>query len=348
MISTPQARQALLGDNAAAWLATALDCVEQEYPYAPLFMGIGPDSAQTHRILHPAFYGSFDWHSCVEMHWVAVRMMRLVPGLPDEQRARAVLDHHLTAENLAVECAFFAANHHRGLERPYGWAWLLTLHAELDAWNDPDAQRWAPATAPLALLFADRLVQWLPLLTHPQRFGMHANTAFSLLRCLDYATLLSNRGQPETLQTVSASARRFFGNDRDCPASWEPSAAEFLSPALSEAELMGRILEPTEWTTWLDLFMPGLAVGEPANLMVPVEVTDATDGQLAHFAGLNLSRASSYIHIADMLPADDARRPVVLASADRHASASLDAVTSSGSDYMVTHWLAAYATLLLS
>jgi Protein of unknown function (DUF2891) len=35
----------------------------------------------------------------------------------------------------------------------------------------------------------------------------------------------------------------------------------------------------------------------------------------------------------------------MLAAAERHAAASLDHVT--GSDYMVEHWLVAYAVLLL-
>ncbi|MFC3763250.1 DUF2891 family protein [Tenggerimyces flavus] len=28
----------------------------------------------------PVFYGSYDWHSCVEMHWVLMRLLRAVPN----------------------------------------------------------------------------------------------------------------------------------------------------------------------------------------------------------------------------------------------------------------------------
>jgi hypothetical protein len=74
-------------------------------------------------------------------------------------------------------------------------------------------------------------------------------------------------------------------------------------------------------------------------------VTDPTDGQIAHLHGLNLSRAWCWQRLASRLRDSDARVPVMLAAAERHAAASLDHVT--GSDYMVEHWLVAYAVLLL-
>lgn len=78
----------------------------------------------------------------------------------------------------------------------------------------------------------------------------------------------------------------------------------------------------------------------------PATISDATDGQIAHLHGLNMSRAWAFVTLADRLPADDRRREPMLAAAERHADASLPHVA--GSDYMVEHWLAAYATLLLS
>ena len=46
-----------------------------------------------------------------------------------------------------------------------------------------------------------------------------------------------------------------------------------------------------------------------------------------------------------MLPSGDPRVPLLLASAAEHAAVALPHV--SGSDYMVEHWLAAYALLYL-
>ena len=31
------------------------------------------------RMLHPVFYGSFDWHSSVHGHWMLVRVLKLFP-----------------------------------------------------------------------------------------------------------------------------------------------------------------------------------------------------------------------------------------------------------------------------
>ena len=130
------------------------------------------------------------------------------------------------------------------------------------------------------------------------------------------------------------------------PANYEPSGADFLSAALSEAELMSRVIGPDEYPAWLGRFLPGLADGQPATLFQPATVLDVTDGQIAHLHGLNLSRAWAFTALAARLPETDARIAPLLAAAEHHADASLPFV--SGSDYMVEHWLAAYATLLLS
>ncbi len=139
---------------------------------------------------------------------------------------------------------------------------------------------------------------------------------------------------------------RFFASDTDYPARYEPSGADFLSAALSETELMSRLLPPVDFKVWLDAFLPGLAAGEPHQLFTPAEVSDGSDGQIAHLAGLNLSRAASFVAIAATLDERDSRVGALQDAAETHANASLDAV--SGSDYMLEHWLAAYATLLLT
>jgi hypothetical protein len=81
-------------------------------------------------------------------------------------------------------------------------------------------------------------------------------------------------------------------------------------------------------------------------LFTPAVVSDSSDGQIAHLHGLNLSRAWCWRRLAETLPADDPRVPVCAAAARTHAEASLPHVVAD--DYMVTHWLAAYAVLLFS
>jgi hypothetical protein len=182
----------------------------------------------------------------------------------------------------------------------------------------------------------------LPKAEYPVRHGVHQNSAFGLSRALAYA-----RGfAPVLADLIEHSGRRWFMDDAEYPAHYEPSGSDFLSPALTEAELMAQLLEPMEFSAWIARFLPGIELGEPAVLFQPVGVTDPTDGQIAHLHGLNLSRAWCFRRIADALPADDPRVPPMLEAVTRHRDASLAQAT--GSDYMVEHWLAAYAVLLLA
>ena len=115
---------------------------------------------------------------------------------------------------------------------------------------------------------------------------------------------------------------------------------------LTEAELMARVLPQEDFADWLGRFLPGIAAGEPTALFTPAVVSDSSDGQIAHLRGLNLSRAWCWRRLAETLPVGDPRRQPALDAARRHAEASLRYVV--GDDYMVGHWLAAYAVLLLT
>jgi hypothetical protein len=339
-------RASILQERAAEYVRLALENITREYPVMPYFIATGPGPYPSHREFHPAFYGSFDWHSCVEMHWVVVRLLRLYPDEVPSGAARSTLSELLTPEHIAKEMEFFNDPNHKTLERPYGWGWFLTLSHELERWEDPDGQRWADALRPLADLLSGNFVKWLPLLTYPQRTGLHPNTAFGLSLSYNLAQLRSERGDSALLSAIQDAAARWFSDDTDYPARYEPSGADFLSAALSEAELLSRILDQAMFSDWLDRFLPVIAESEPVELFEPVTVSDITDGQIAHLHGLNLSRAWAFTALADRLPENDRRVVPLLAAAERHSEAAIPYV--SGSDYSVEHWLAAYATLLLS
>ena len=120
-------------DAAFAALAsrTALANVATEYPYK-LDQVLGSDDALSPpRVLHPVFHGSYDWHSCVHMHWTLVRLLRLHPQHAHADAARRHLEHRLTADHVRGELATLSAPHRASFERPYGWGWLLKLAAEL-------------------------------------------------------------------------------------------------------------------------------------------------------------------------------------------------------------------------
>jgi Protein of unknown function (DUF2891) len=322
--------------DAETYAATALANVRREFPAYVVYIAEEPTAQPSSRELHPAFYGSLDWHSCVEMHWVLARLLRL--ELVADPEIRRGLDENLSSDALAVEADFFAAPQHSFIERPYGWGWLLRLAHELAEWQDDDARRWSANLEPLAQVLAGRLVDWLPKSDYPVRTGVHPNSAFSLSLALPYA----RKASAGLEAAIVEAALRWFHDDVDYPAAWEPSGSDFLSPALTEAELMLSILQPADFVDWLDRFLPEL----PAALLEPVAVSDPTDGHIAHLHGLNLSRAWCMLRIADVLPENDARVSILHAAAERHAEASLPFVT--GVDYMLDHWLPAYAVLLLT
>ncbi len=340
-----ESRRRVVQERADSYLQVALTNITREFPVYPWFIATQPGPYPTHREAHPVFYGSFDWHSCVEMHWVIVRLLRLVPDARLANDAAAQLDALITPAGMAQEHAFFLDPDLTGFERPYGWGWYLTLAHEATRLAHPSAAGWAALLRPLAETIEDKLLAWLPKLTYPQRMGMHPNTAFALTLALPWAELRAREGAPDLLLAIELAAHRFFLRDSAYPAHYEPSGADFLSPALTEAVLMQRILDTRDFRPWFDAFLPGLP-DEPRAILTPASVSDPTDGQIAHLHGLNLSRAWGWLALAEALPADDPRRPVMIGSAERHAAASLPYVA--GSDYMVEHWLAVYAVLLLT
>lgn len=282
------------------------------------------------REMHPVFYGSFDWHSCVHSHWLLARILRRYPNGPAAPAIRAHFDAALMPEAVANEVAYLAAPTARGFKRPYGWGWLLKLAAELELLPEP---RWAIALDPLARVFARRWTDFLPLATYPVRVGTHFNTAFGLLMAADWA----ETADPALFDLLQQTAWRWYGADRDCPAWGEPSGDDFLSGTLIEAACMRRLLPAERFAPWFQAFLPILAKGQPAVLFKPAIVTDRTDGKLAHLDGLNLSRAWCLRTLAD-----DA--PIVLAAADAHLAAGLPYIVG---DYMGEHWLASFAALAL-
>jgi hypothetical protein len=320
--------------HASQFAAIALGHVGREYPNKLDHVLTVPDDLQGPRALHPLFYGSFDWHSCVHSYWLLARIHRRFPSA----EVAAHFDAALTAENVAGELAYLARPSARGFERPYGWAWLLYLAAELARHETDEGRRWCAALKPLAEAFADRFIAFLPKADYPVRAGAHGNTAFALTLAWDYARTCKNL---HLAALIEGRGRLWYGADEACQA-WEPSGDDFLSPALSEAQLMQAILPPAEFATWFAAFLPGLSEGRPATLFAPAGVSDRSDGKIAHLDGLNLSRAWAWRGLATVLTG--AARDRALAAAEAHLAASLPHLCS---DYMGEHWLATYALLAL-
>jgi hypothetical protein len=326
--------------TAGRFAALALACVQKEYPNKVAHVLNSPADVKPPHDLTPAFYGCYDWHSAVHGHWLLARVARAFPDASFAREALAALAANITPDHVAGEVAYLSAPGRETFERPYGLAWLLQLAAELHEWNAPQARSLSTSLAPLEAAVADRFQTWLEKLAYPIREGEHAQTAFAFGLAFDWAR--ANRTGLAAL--LERRVREFHLKDRDCPIAYEPSGQDFLSPCLAEADLMRRVLPPAEFAAWLTQFLPRLPAGGSADWLPIGVVTDRTDGKLAHLDGLNLSRAWMLDGIASGLPATDARRGSLLATAKAHADSGLAAVT--GEHYEGGHWLGSFAAYL--
>ena len=327
-------------DTASRLASLALAHVRREYPSKLDHVLNGPEDLAPPSVLHPVFFGSFDWHSNVHGYWLLATLYRRSTGLREAPRIRALFDEQFTAEKVQREIAYMRQPSRATFERPYGWAWLLMLAAELARHQSAEAQPWREALLPLAREFADRFRGFLPKAAYPIRVGTHFNSAFALSLALEFADAY---GDVELATMLRAKARAWYAGDRDCQA-WEPGGDDFLSSALVEADCMRRVLSVDEWSTWMDAFLPRIGLREPRTLFVPADVSDRSDGKIAHLDGLNLSRAWNWRSIASSWHADDPRRAIAMAAADEHLAASLPHVAD---DYAGAHWLTTYALLAM-
>ncbi|MDJ0835688.1 MAG: DUF2891 domain-containing protein [Acidobacteriota bacterium] len=329
--------------EAARFAELALACVHQEYPNKISHVMNSDADVAAPRVLHPAFYGCFDWHSSVHGHWLLVRLLRLFPEAGFADRIERALNQSFTAANMEGEVAYFHAKGRAAYERPYGLAWLLQLAAELREWKDPRAERWLTVLEPLEAVVAERFRQWLPKLAYPIRTGEHSQTSFAFGLALDWARTRDDR-QLTTL--LEEKIRTFHMKDRGCNLAFEPSGQDFVSPCLAEADLMRRVLKPGKFASWLTAFLPEIPKKTGTNWLPLGVVTDPGDGKLAHLDGLNISRAWMLEGIVSGLPKDDPRREALTEAAAKHRESGLASVT--GEHYEGGHWLGSFAVYLVT
>ncbi len=313
----------LTSELASRFARVALANIDREYPRHVQHLMSGPGEEFRERVLHPAFYGSYDWHSAVHMHWALMRVLRLYPVSREAVAIADAFDLHLTAQALEQELAYFRSPAGRTFERPYGWAWLLELQAEALALKS----HWSRALAPLASELAQRFGDYVRMSPYPVRSGAHGNTAFACVLALDYARSAADQALEFEIRKA---ARRWYGSDRAAPIGYEPSLDDFLSPSLVEAALMAQILDTAQFHAWLRKFAPeGFGA-----LAEPPTVVDHADPKQSHLDGLCLTRAWCFQRLGDS------------ATAQRLEAAALPHVA--GGDYAGEHWLASFAVLALS
>ena len=311
-------------------------CIETEYHH--FARSVDADGLDAPSDRHPVFYGCFDWHSAVHSHWALCRQLRLCDSHPDEAAIRDSIDGRLTPEAVEREREHVAEN--PAFERPYGWGWFLRLAAELHLWNDPQAEDWRERLEPLEAEIRTLVAEDLLAVESPHRVGTHPNTAFALACALDYARVT---GREDLAAGVAETARSCYIDDTDYPLEYEPLGYDFLSPALTEATLVARVLEAAAFVDWFEAFLPSVTSG--GELPDPVAVGEDESDLALHFVGLNFSRAWSLAALAEVI-GDHPCRLALEASARDHATAGLDRAFTG--DYAGAHWLSSFVLYLLS
>ncbi len=314
-----------------------IQLIQTEYPNGVrLTLSKPSEKTISPKGIYPAFYGCYDWHSAVHSHWQIVKGMQIVPDGSFVDRAVQALDTSLTAENIATEMEWIATR--KNFEMPYGMAWLLTLDAELKTWGAESAKRWSDGLRPMVDHARERFIHYCHAMPMPNRGGLHNQSAFSLGLVWDVA---QSQNDHELQELVESTGRRFYWADTHINLRYEPSAADFLSPSLSEADLMARVLTEDEYEIWLDLFEPN-----GFDALEPVEVVDPSNGQLAHWAGLNFSRSWMLSRISKALSPDHPLSDKLNQNAQKHLEAALP--MAAHPDYMISHWVPTFAVYALT
>jgi hypothetical protein len=303
-----------------------------------------------------AFFGCTNWHDAVGSIWMMMSLMKQNPKMPLDSDIKDIATTHFRKSNMDGEVAFFnqpkptgAAAGGGNFEEPYGYSWLLKLYGETKGSNTADDKKMATVLAPLARWMSERYVYYLYNLKYPLRVGTDANTAWAMNLTLDGVNL----SEDTTLQTaIQATAIRLFGKDTDCPTGMEPQNSDDVSSCLTEAALMGRVMDQQAYLKWLDAFLPPvyspLFEGYTKNIDTSHTNTTGADAQVqleykSRLIGLNFQRAIDLLTISYALPTDDPRVPVFKTLAAMNANRGYDELGGAG--YEGQHWLATYALL---
>ena len=305
-----------------------------------------------------AFFGCSNWHDAVGDTWMMMSLLRQDPKIALGADIKDIATTHFRKGNMDGEFAFFStprpASENIGLgtvnfEQPYGYSWLLKLYGETKGTLNPDGKKMAVALAPLARWMSEKYVFYLYNLKFPFRSGTDTNTAWSMSLTLDGVNL----SEDTTLQTaIRANALRLFSADKDCPTQLEPQNSDNVSSCLTEAALMGRVMEQKDYLKWLDEFLPPVYSELFQGYAKPIDTshtsTTGPDAQVqliakSHLIALSFQRAYDLLTISYALPKDDLRTPVLKTLAAMNATRGYENINGAG--YEGQHLLATYALL---
>ncbi|QES90719.1 DUF2891 domain-containing protein [Rhizosphaericola mali] len=341
IVSNDSTKVQLTAAGAEHFAQLVLNCATKEYPNKTSHTMEDDSRDISPKELHPAFYGCFDWHSCVHGHWMLVKLLKQFPNMASATKIKELLASDLNKNKIVVEAQYYDKYKiAKSYERPYGWGWILKLDQELVDWkSNPDAQVWHENLQPLVEKVKQLWSAFLPDQVYPDRSGMHSNTAFAMVLALDYARTVKDTAFENLLVK---RAKDYYLNDKNIPANWEPNATDFLSPSLEEADLMRRILSKNDFQNWLNSFYN--AAGWQRILQLPT-IKNRSDYMLVHMDGLNLSRAWCLYGLAKQ--SNDPKNAMKLKKAAIKDLLTTLPYIASG-NYGGEHWLGTFAVYALN
>lgn len=300
-----------------------------------------------------AFFGCGNWHDAVASVWMLMSTLKQDPKIALASDIKDIATTHFRKSNMDGELAFFSTERPTpggfNFERPYGYAWLLKLYGETKGGLSPDDKKMATALAPVARWMSERMVFYLYDLKFPYRTGAETNTAWTMSLTLDGANL----SEDTTLKTaVHDNAIRLFGKDKDCATNFEPQNSDLISSCLTEAALMGRVMEQDDYLKWLDAYLPPVYSDVFQVYAKPVDIshtnTTGADAQVqevaeAHLVALQFQRAAGLMTISYALPKDDPRAEVLRRLAAMNANWGYAKINVAG--YEGQHLFGTYALL---
>ena len=329
-----------IDDDIAIKLAEpSLKCIEKEFPHHGRQLK-SKESFKSPKEENPIFFGCYDWHSSVHSHWSLVRQIRFIEDHPLKDEIIERLDDHFKECKVDKEVEFFENN--RTFEKPYGWSWFLRLMSELYLLDDEKSDRWERVLKPLEAKILELTKDEFLKQERPLRVGTHNNSAFALANMLDHARI---RSDVELESMLVERSKEFFIDDTEAPVEYEPIGWDFLSPILTEADLMRRVLDEDEYVEWLEDFLPDLEKPDYNTFLEPIKV-DLDELMKFHLVGLNLSKAWCMKGTASSLPKDHRYRDLMLDSSKQHAEEGLKKAFSE--DYGGSHWLLSFALYLFT
>jgi hypothetical protein len=316
-------------DQAFRFTNKALECIVTEYPYLPEEVISNNTGLCSPKEIHPAFYGCFSRSNAIQAHWMLVKLLREFPDLPNAKAIREVLNRNLSKDHLQKEKNALGETVYFIPETIYSYAWILKLSEMLADWDDQDAVKWRKNLQPLTDDVVNRFIVLLTKTENPDRSGKRTNTAFAMSFAWDYAV---NTGQSFLKEVIENRAMEFYLNNPACPDNVTPGDNDILSPCLTEACLMERVLPAELFGAWIDGFMPGLKSGESKRFTNLTENDHEISAGQNTLPALNLMRSACFFRLSKVLD-----NPSIPEAALNYLSTPL--LNTSSRSYITQQWL---------